>query len=95
MRELADKAVVVTGAGNRIGRAIAIEAAHQGARVIVNDIDTAAADRVADEIHDDGDWAAACHASDATWPGAKVIIDACIAHFGRIDGLVNYAATHP
>ncbi len=77
------KVVVVTGAGGGIGRDIALMAAAQGARVIVNDIgasltgqgqDRGPAERVVDEIKAAGGTAVAS-------------IDA----FGRLDGVVNNA----
>jgi NAD(P)-dependent dehydrogenase (short-subunit alcohol dehydrogenase family) len=41
MRSLADKVVVVTGAGSGIGRAVAVEVARRGALVAVSDVDEA------------------------------------------------------
>ena len=37
MRTLDGKVVVVTGAGRGIGRAVALDAAREGARIVVND----------------------------------------------------------
>lgn len=48
--ELNGAHTVITGAGSGIGRACAIRFASEGARVVVADLDLAAAQRVADEI---------------------------------------------
>ncbi|WP_028850564.1 SDR family NAD(P)-dependent oxidoreductase [Thermocrispum municipale] len=47
---MAGQRVVVTGAGHGIGRALATRMAAEGCRVLVNDLDTAAAEQVAGEI---------------------------------------------
>ncbi|MCW3845094.1 SDR family oxidoreductase [Micromonospora yasonensis] len=83
---LANKAIVVTGAGRGLGEAYARLAAAEGASVVVNDVDVDAATRVASEI------GAVCDDSDiASWEGAGRLVKACRNAFGRIDGLVNNA----
>ena len=72
--------VVVTGAGRGIGEAIAARLAAGGARVVVNDLDAAEAERVAAAIG--GHAIAGDAASDL---GVERLIDAAMAHLGRID----------
>jgi 3-oxoacyl-[acyl-carrier protein] reductase len=97
---LEGRVAVVTGAGNGIGRAEAIELASQGAKVVVNDIGTshdgqgsshAPADAVVKEIKSAGNNAAASYDSVATEEGAENIIRTAIDNFGRIDVLINNA----
>jgi NAD(P)-dependent dehydrogenase (short-subunit alcohol dehydrogenase family) len=88
------KAVVVTGAGRGIGAACASGIARQGARVVVNDIDQAEADRSAAQIVAAGGTAIGCAADVSDWGEAGRLIETCIARFGRIDGLVNNAALY-
>lgn len=97
---LAGKVVAVTGAGRGVGRAIAIMAAAEGAKVVVNDLGGSAGgdgeDRlpatevVADIVKAGGD-AVTNFASVADWDGAHSIIETALERFGRIDAVVNNA----
>ncbi|GID93919.1 SDR family oxidoreductase [Amorphoplanes digitatis] len=72
--------VVVTGAGHGIGRALATRLAAEGAQVVVNDLDAAAATRVADDIG--GHAVIGDAASEA---GVTALVDAARHHLGGID----------
>lgn len=85
---LTGKAVVVTGAGRGLGAAYARLAAAEGARVVVNDVDGAAARVVATGI---GAQAVADDSDIASWEGAGALVSRCREEFGSIDGLVNNA----
>jgi NAD(P)-dependent dehydrogenase (short-subunit alcohol dehydrogenase family) len=85
-----DRVVVVTGAGRGIGRAHALAFAAEGALVVVNDVDDAAAEVVA-EIGDQGGKAVANTSDVADWAGARALIGTALDHFGRLDVLVNNA----
>ncbi|MBW2939910.1 SDR family NAD(P)-dependent oxidoreductase [Zhongshania aquimaris] len=88
---LANKSIVVTGAGGGIGRAHALLMASEGARVIVNDINTQAANSVTTEILAAGGDARANIDNIASRSGAEALIDHCIEAFGAIDVIVNNA----
>ncbi|MBK9710005.1 MAG: 3-oxoacyl-[acyl-carrier-protein] reductase [Kouleothrix sp.] len=92
MTSLAGQAAVVTGASRGIGRAIALELASQGARVVVNyQRNAAAADSVVAQIERDGGTALA-HQADVTDEAAvATMVEACLARWGRLDLLVNNA----
>jgi NAD(P)-dependent dehydrogenase (short-subunit alcohol dehydrogenase family) len=78
--QVRDLGIVVTGAGNGIGRAIATRMAAEGARVVVNDLDAAAAASVAAEI---GGFAVPGDA--ATETGVRSVVDGARAQLGTID----------
>ncbi len=105
MYNLTGKVALVTGAGgkNGIGRAIATRLAQEGADVVVNDITEHpyAADQadwhglpaLVREIEALGRRALPIVADVADAPQVQEMVDATIAHFGRIDILVNNAGT--
>jgi NAD(P)-dependent dehydrogenase (short-subunit alcohol dehydrogenase family) len=92
--ELTGKRVVVTGAGQGLGRAYAQAIAAEGASVIVNDIDAERCRDVTEEIRQAGGVAAESVGSVADSDESAAIIAACVEEFGGIDGLVNNAGLH-
>jgi NAD(P)-dependent dehydrogenase (short-subunit alcohol dehydrogenase family) len=83
---MSSQGVVVTGAGNGIGRAIARRLADEGARVVVNDLDEDAAGRVATEI-----GGIAVPGDAASEMGVAALISAASVHLGSIDVYVANA----
>ncbi|MDB5445172.1 MAG: short-chain dehydrogenase [Phenylobacterium sp.] len=91
MISLADRDVVVTGAGRGLGRAYAIACAAAGASVLVNDIDADCAQSVCDEIRAAGGAAECSSHSVADPAAAAAMVRQCCEAFGSIDGLINNA----
>lgn len=95
------KVVIVTGAGGGIGRAVALEFARAGAKVVVNDIGTSLggtgetsatpADETKALIEAIGGEAAISRESVSEWAAAKRTVELALDHFGRIDAVVNNA----
>ncbi|MDX6742169.1 SDR family NAD(P)-dependent oxidoreductase [Actinocorallia sp. A-T 12471] len=83
----AGRRVLVTGAGQRLGRVIARELALRGAEVLVNDLDAGRADAVVGEIQAAGGKASAA-VFDVTDFGS---VTAAAAALGPVDVLVNNA----
>lgn len=91
-RTLEGKVAVVTGASRGIGRAIALELARRGARVVVNyHRNAAAAEEVVAAIRAEGGEAVAVGADVSDFQQAQALIQAALNTFGRIDILVNNA----
>lgn len=91
---LQDKVAVVTGSSRGIGRAIALELARRGAKVVVNYNSSAdAANEVVEAIERDGGEAIAVQADVRDLDQAKRLVKAAIDTFDRIDILVNNAGT--
>ena len=88
---LAAKSCIVTGAGRGIGKSIALAFAGEGARVVVNDVDDAAADSVVKEIEANGGSAAANYEPIGTVAAAESLLQSALDAFGEVDVLVNNA----
>ena len=87
---LAGKIAVVTGAGGGFGEGIARCFAREGARVVVADLDEAAAHRVAGDI---GPSALPVHGDVSRGPDVQAMVDAAVEKFGGLDIVVNNAGT--
>lgn len=95
---LEGKAVVITGGGRGIGRAIALVAAMEGANVVVADyggpidrrgaVSSEAAEQVVTEIESAGGKAVPCAVDVSTMEGGRTIVQAAVDSFGRLDGML-------
>jgi 3-oxoacyl-[acyl-carrier protein] reductase len=88
---LKDKVILVTGAGRGIGRGISIRLAHDGAIVMVNDIDQQAVQNVRKEIEDFGGKTEDFVADVTKLPEVDAMIRQVLEKYQKIDGLVNNA----
>ena len=89
---LQDKVAIVTGGGSGFGAGICTKFVAEGARVLVVDLNEAAASGVATAL---GANALAHVADVARAADVRAMMDAAVQHFGRIDILVNNAGvTH-
>src|SRR5260370_17960078 len=95
MGKLAGKVAVVTGASKGIGAGIARSLAAEGASVVVNYASSkAGADKVVASIKAAGGKAVAVAGDVSKAEGAKGIIAAAIANFGKLAIRVNNSALH-
>ena len=95
-----NRTVIVTGAGNGLGKAYALDLGSRGAKVVVNDLGGAVdgsgsgstpADEVGNEIIANGGEAVANYDSVATKEGGESIVQTAIDNFGTVDAVVNNA----
>ena len=92
---LEGKVALVTGGSRGIGRAIALAFADAGADVIVSSRKLPDLEKVADEIRGLGRRALAVAAHNAKMEDLTNLVAKVKEEFGRIDILVNNAATNP
>ncbi len=87
------KVAVITGAASGIGRATALRFAAEGAAVVVGDLSPQGAEAVASEIAVHGGRAHAVRVDVAISSEVEAIVDEAVRRFGRIDILMNNAAS--
>jgi NAD(P)-dependent dehydrogenase (short-subunit alcohol dehydrogenase family) len=90
--KLQNKVVLVTGASKGIGAAIAIEAAREGAQVIINYAhDRRGAEKTLSEVEKLGMKGLVVQADVGKKDKVDRMVSIIIERFGRIDGLINNA----
>ena len=89
MASLTDRVAIVSGGGNGIGRATALLLSKEGAKVVVADMATDAARRVAEEITRQKRDALPLTTDATQKESVEKMIQECLRQWGRIDILVN------
>lgn len=88
---LADKVVLITGATAGLGRAAALEAAREGAKLVLSGRDKTRGEQVLADVRGVGAEAELVIADVADPGTADQVVGATVKRFGRIDGLFNNA----
>ena len=91
--KLKDKTAVVTGAATGLGRATAIGAAREGARLVLADIDEAGGEATARQICEEGGTAHFVHTDLGRSADVRQLMETAGERFGRLDILINPAAS--
>jgi NAD(P)-dependent dehydrogenase (short-subunit alcohol dehydrogenase family) len=89
--KLQDKVAIVTGAGQGIGRGIALAFAKEGAKVVIAEINAETAKNVSEEVHGFGKEALDVVCDVGNEEQVQGMVNQAVARFGPIDILVNNA----
>ncbi|MDZ7791716.1 MAG: SDR family oxidoreductase [Xanthomonadales bacterium] len=92
LRRFVGRVAIITGGGSGIGEATTHRLATEGARVVVADVDAAAAARVATDIDSAGGAALGIEVDVAEEDAVAGMVATAVDTFGRIDILHNNAA---
>ncbi|MFC2059390.1 SDR family NAD(P)-dependent oxidoreductase [Chloroflexota bacterium] len=95
MANVKDKVVIVTGAGQGVGRGIALALAKEGAKVVIADVNLETAEATAQEIHQLGGEALALVCDVSKEAQVKKMVAEAVKKFGPVDVLVNNAQRVP
>ncbi len=93
--DLKDKVAIITGASRGIGQAVAEAYAREGVKVVISSRKQAALDSVAESIRASGGEALPVAAHNGDKAALQALAQAALGAYGRVDILVNNAATNP
>jgi NAD(P)-dependent dehydrogenase (short-subunit alcohol dehydrogenase family) len=94
MKRFLDQVVVITGAANGIGKACAIRFAQEGAKIACLDISAEGNEAAAAECRDLGVEAMALQCDITDGNNLKLVVEAIMENWGRIDTLVASAGIY-
>ncbi len=95
MERLKNRVAIVTGAGQGIGRALALGLAREGAEVVIADINDENAASVKREIEGLGGTALAASTDVSNEDSVQTMVDKSLRQFGKLDILINNAGIFP
>jgi short-subunit dehydrogenase len=90
-RCIAGLRILITGASQGIGRALAVEAARRGAKVLAAARSDTLLQELAQEVHGFEGTVAVIHADVTSPEDRRRMVEAAVSHFGGLDVLVNNA----
>ncbi|MBN1680326.1 MAG: 3-oxoacyl-[acyl-carrier-protein] reductase [Anaerolineae bacterium] len=93
MSNLKDRVAIVTGSGQGIGRAVALELARRGAAIVTNDIAAGAANDTLELVREAGSDGLAVTADVTNAEQVNDMVKQVTDMFGKVDILVNNAGT--
>ena len=91
--DVQDKVIIITGSGRGIGAATAELCAQHGAKVVIADINDEWGKKVLDKICGQGLEARYIHVDVSKETEVEAMVEFAVATYGRLDGIVNNAAT--
>lgn len=95
MERLKNRIAIITGAGQGIGRALALGLAREGAKLVIADINEEHAIAVKSEIEAAGGTALAIRTDVSDEDSVQGMVGASLREFGRLDILINNAGIFP
>ena len=91
MGRLSEKVAIITGGANGIGKAIATRYAQEGAKIVIADFNADALNATVENFKNAGYEAFGVQVNVAVEEDVQRMVDDAVAHFGRVDILVNCA----
>lgn len=91
MGRLSEKVALITGGANGIGKAIAARYAQEGAKIVIADFNEEALNATVENFKNAGHEAFGVQVNVAVEEDVQRMVDDAVAHFGRVDILVNCA----
>lgn len=93
--DVKSKVVMITGGSRGLGKAMALEFARRGAKLVIASRKLDECEKVAEQIRGLGAEALALTCHVGKWDGLEALVNQACQYFGRLDVLINNAGMSP